>query len=434
MDVLNNLFRSIGNALPGILGALLLLIVALIVAWLIKRAVVTLLDKINMDRQLMHWGLAKTEDEADAFIENIASILYYIVILLFLPSILAGLNVGGVLNPIVGMFSVFVGFLPNLIVALIILILGGYFCNFVRRLVKNLLIGLNVDKTYRKLTGQRESLHVDENQIAEVLASVVYVLIYIPILTVALETLGIKSISQPIIDVLNQILGTIPDIFAAIVLLVIGSFVGKLLGDVIEGLLRTSGIDQYSKYLNFKGESQLTISHVTAKIVQGLLVLFFLVEAIAILNLEVLNTIGQAIIAYLPALISALVVLGIGLIGGNILARLVKDISGSNIFGELVRYLIISLAIFMTLDQLQIAQTIVNAGFMIIMGALAGAFILAFGLGGRDFAHRKLEEMDATIAQEADQAPILSNQEAVVESVVEDANNSSSDDTPNPIN
>lgn len=400
----DNFFRSIANALPGIFGALLLLVVALVVAWAIKRFAITLLNKIQFDNQLQRWGFAKSKEEANVFIETIASILYFIVIILFLPSILAGLNIGGALTPIVAMFSTFLAFIPNLLMALIILIIGGYFCNFIKRLVKNILTGLNIDKWYRKVTKQSvHGLNVNENQMADVLSTVVYVLIYIPILTVALETLGIKSISQPIIDVLNQILGAIPNIFAAVVMLIIGSFVGKLLGDVVEGLLSTSGIDQYSKYLNFKGETQLKISSVIGILVQNLLTLFFIVEAINILNLDVLNAIGSSIIAYIPAVISAVIILALGLIGGNIFANFIKQVSGSSLFSELVRFTIMALAIFMTLDQLKIAQTIVNSAFVIILGALAGAFVLAFGLGGKEYAHRKLEEIDHTLAKEGDQ-------------------------------
>lgn len=398
----DNFLNSIINALPGILGSLLMLVVALILAWAIKRFVITVLKKINFDNQLFNWGIAKNTEEADAFIETLASILYFIVIILFLPSILAGLNIGGALDPIVAMFSTFLAFIPNLILAVLILVLGGYFCNFVKRLVKNILRGLNIDKWYRKVTKQEDGIDVNEDKFADVLSSVVYVLIFIPILTVALETLGVQSISLPIITVLNQILGAIPNIFAAVVLILIGGFVGKLVRDLVEGLLSTSGVDQYSRYLNFKGESELQISSVIGAFVQSLLTLFFLVEAINILNLDVLNQIGSSIINYLPAVISAVIILAVGIIGGNLLASFIKKVSGSSLFSELVRFTAIGLSIFMTLDQLQLAQTIVNSAFVIILGALAGAFILAFGLGGKDYAQKKLTEIDQTLAKESE--------------------------------
>lgn len=393
--------ETFSRILPGIVGALALLVVAVIAAWIIKSMLITLLEKIKFNQQLIHWGFSKSDEESKIFIETLGSIVYFVIIILFLPSILSGLNVGGVLDPIVRMFSAFLIFIPNLLMAIIILVLGGYFCNFVKQFVKNILSGLNVDKWYKKVTGQMNGLNVSEYQMAEVLSSVVYVLIYIPILTVALETLGIKSISEPIIDILNQILGAIPNIFAAIVLVVIGGFVGKLLGDVVEGILATSGIDKYSKYLNGKGEPATRISMVIGKIVQGLLSLFFIVEAMSVLKLEVLNTIGSSIINYMPALISGIFILGLGLIGGNIFANFIRDVSGSQLFGEIVRFIVMGLAIFMTLEQLQIAKTIVNTSYIMIIGALAGSFVLAFGLGGKELAKQKLQEMNETMTKES---------------------------------
>src|SRR5699024_1576334 len=318
---------------------------------------------------------------------------------------LNGLNVGGVMDPIVNMFNKFFSYIPNILTAIVILVAGAYFCKFVKKLVRNLLLSLNIDKWYAKLTGSTTGADVNEGQIAEVLATVVYVLIFIPILTVALETLGIQSISEPIVAVLNQILSAIPNIITAAVLLIIGGVVAKLLGDLIENLLATTGVDKYSRYLNLRSEvSDVIISNITSSVVKVVLMLFFLVEAISVLNLEVLNTIGAAIIAYIPLVLSAIIILAVALIGGNILANFISKATGNKLFGEVIRYAIIVLGAFMILEQLHIAQTIVNAGFIIILGAAGLAVALAFGLGGLDFAARQLNKADKAIDEEIDKA------------------------------
>lgn len=397
---LNSFFQPILNALPGILGALLLLIVALILGTLIKRYSVKGLRKIDFDQKLQQWGLARDDGESNVYLETIGSVLFFIVILFFVPFILTGLELTGIAVPIISMFESFFSYIPNIIAAAIILIVGLYFCKFIKRLVQNLLEGVNIDKWYAKVTGQTSELsELDETRIAEVLASVVYVLIFIPILTVALETLGIRSISEPIVGVLNQITSAIPNIFVAVVLLIVGGFIAKLVGDLIESLLRTSGIDRYSRHLNFKGESNIRISGVTGQILKAVLMIFFIVEAVSVLRLEVLNSIGAAVIAYMPAVLSAVIILAVGVIGGNILANFLAKVSGSKIFGEFVRYSIVVISIFMTLDQLQFAQTIVNAGFIIILSGIAVAFAIAFGLGGRDFAARQLNKVEDVIEE-----------------------------------
>lgn len=383
------------SVVPGILIAVVLLIVASMLAHYGRKYLIEFLVKTNFDDKLKAWGLARNDEESKAFLDTLGTLAYFVIFLLFVPFILNRLGLVGVVDPIYNMILKIFNYIPNVIAAALIIFVGNFFCSFVRQIVENVLVGFNVDRWYNKLTHQNNSSE-NSRQVAEVLAGGVYVLIFIPILTVALETLRIPTISQPIVEVLNSVMAAVPNIFVAVVLVLVGSFIAKLLSELLKSLLKTSGIDQYSKYLNFKGESQIEISTVSAQITRGMLLIFFIVEAISVLNLEVLNTIGQSIIAYIPDVISAALILAAGIIGSNILAAFLKEVSGSFIFGEIIRYAIIVLASFMTLDQLQFAPTIVNAAFVIILGAIAFAFTLAVGLGGKEFAAKQLEKLEAS--------------------------------------
>nr|WP_276932064.1 mechanosensitive ion channel [Globicatella sulfidifaciens] len=400
---INELFNKIYSALPGLLGAALLLVIALFMAFLAKKLTTKGLDKVEFDSKLQKWGMAKNDEESNIFIETIGSLVYFVTILLFTPFIFTSLNLSGVADPVIIMLNKFWGFIPNLLVSVMIIIIGSYLCKFIKKLSRNLFEGIDVDRWYRKLIGQQETAEfVTETRLADVLSSIIYVLIYIPIITVALQILGVSTISDPIVSVLNQIVSVIPNVLAAVVLVIIGNFIAKLVSDLIESMLKTSGIDKYSQYLNFKGETSILISNVSAQIIQAVLMIFFLVEAISVLQLDVLNSIGNSIIAYLPAVVSSVIILAVGIIGGNVLATFLAKVSGSKLFGEFIRYGVIIFAVFMTLDQLKFAQTIVNTSFTMLLGAFAVAFALAFGLGGRDFAAKQLEKADRALNNEAD--------------------------------
>ncbi|MGX7092058.1 mechanosensitive ion channel [Hutsoniella sourekii] len=391
---MNKQFYDFINSASEVIGSLLLLFLAIIMAWFIKRLTIFGLGRMDFDQKLERWGLAKNPDESKTYIETIASMFYFVVVLLFLPSILKGLNLYGVLDPIQEMFSGFINNIPYILSAGIILVIGIYFCNFIRTLIKNLLDGLNIDKWFYKLMNQGETIQGQDGRFAEGISTIIYALIFIPILTVALRTLNMPTISSPIIELLNQILSAIPKIIVASILLIVGSFVAKLIADLINSLLKTSGVDTYSKYLNFKGESSILISDVTSGIVRAVLLLFFAVEAMSVMDLKVLNHIGAMIISYLPLILSSVALLGFGIIVSNTLSQFLSKVSGSPVFGEVVRYAIIILTVFMTLDQLQLAKTIVNASFIIILSGVVFAIALAFGLGGRDFAAKQLERAD----------------------------------------
>lgn len=404
MDEIREFTANFVELIPRAFLALVMLVLALLVSFFLKRLAINGLNKINFKQKVIDWGIAKNEEEGKTYVETFGSVVYFIVFLFFLPSILVGLNIGGVMNPIINALETTFGYIPNVILAVLILIVGAYFCSFIRKLVKNILSGLNIDKWYLKLTKQKSLSDDNEHQIADVIATITYVLIYVPILTVALETLAITSISEPIINVLNQIMSAIPKIVAAVVMLTIGGFIAKLVGDLLESLVSTTGIDRFSNYLNVRQEkSDVVISEILGNITKIVLMIFFLVEAVNMLGLEVLNAIGASVIGYLPFALSALVILGIVLIGSNVLAILTTTATGDKFSGQAIRYLVIALGVFMILEQLQIAQTIVNAGFIIILSSLGITIALAFGLGGREFARKQLEKLDQAMTEENNQ-------------------------------
>lgn len=404
MDEIREFTANFVELIPRAFLALVMLVLALLVSFFLKRLAINGLNKINFKQKVIDWGIAKNEEEGKTYVETFGSVVYFIVFLFFLPSILVGLNIGGVMNPIINALETAFGYIPNVILAVLILIVGAYFCSFIRKLVKNILSGLNIDKWYLKLTKQKSLSDDNEHQIADVIATITYVLIYVPILTVALETLAITSISEPIINVLNQIMSAIPKIVAAVVMLTIGGFIAKLVGDLLESLVSTTGIDRFSNYLNIRQEkSDVVISEILGNITKIVLMIFFLVEAVNMLGLEVLNAIGASVIGYLPFVLSALVILGIVLIGSNVLAILTTTATGDKFSGQAIRYLVIALGVFMILEQLQIAQTIVNAGFIIILSSLGITIALAFGLGGREFARKQLEKLDQAMTEENNQ-------------------------------
>ena len=65
-----------------------------------------------------------------------------------------------------------------------------------------------------------------------------------------------------------------------------------------------------------------------------------------------------------------MIILALGLIGGNLISKLINKSTGNAMLAEIVKYLVIIVSVFMTLDQLNFAQSIVNVAFLLILGAL----------------------------------------------------------------
>ncbi|HFI0451111.1 TPA: mechanosensitive ion channel [Streptococcus suis] len=398
-NIIDSLFYPLLSALPGVIRMLVLVIIAFSLASLLRKLTLSGLNKIQFSQKLQEWGVIKPEDNGQSLIKTLGQLVYFLVILFFLPSILSGLNISSTVDPISSMFEKFFAFIPNMIAAGLILFVGTFFCNFIKSLLVAFLERLDIDTWYAKVTGQ-EKLPIDTKQLISVLSTVVYVLIFIPILTLALETLGITSISQPIVTILNQVIGILPHVLVALVLIAVGSFVAKLIGNLLENLLETAGINAYSKYLFTKEEVNFELSAIITQIVRAIIIVFFFIQAIQVLNLEVFNAVGSALLGYLPSLISAVAIVILAIIASNLVANFLQKVTDSPLVITIVRYLMIVFAVFMALDQLKFAQHIVQSTFTIILGALAVAFALAFGLGGREFAARQLEKFEKKINKE----------------------------------
>lgn len=417
MNQLQNTWNSFAAMLPNLLIGLLLIVVAWIVATLVRKAVTKGLRAVNFDNRLVGWGAVRSEEQGSGMIDMLGQVFYYLVWVLFLPGIFETFGLASVAQPIQNMLDTALSFIPNLLAAVALVIVAVVAGKFVRNLVYNIALTLNVDRWIAKLTNQTDnsaSARTTETQatdvatkfednkdsIAKVLANIVYVLILIPILTVALEVLGIRSISEPIINVLNSIMNAIPNILVAVILLAVGIAIAKFVGDLVTSLLRGTGINNLTSGMGMSGASNFDLAKIGGQVVAGVIGLFFFVEALNALNLYVLNAIGAAIIAYLPNVIFALIILGLGVIGGQWIGNLVTRSSGSRWAGRLVHYVLVAFSLFMVLDQLNFASDIVTTAFMFIIGGLAVAFALAFGLGGRDFARKQLEKLDDKVDEE----------------------------------
>ena len=279
--------------------------------------------------------------------------------------------------------------------------IGWFVAKLVRTLVEKFLQAAGADKLADKL---KLSSFIEGTSISKIAGIIVFVLIIIPVSITALEILDLQGISQPAIAMLNNILAMLPKIFVAIVLVLVGIVLAKWIKDVVVTLLQNLGINSIFGKMGFSstGGSTPSFAGIIGTIVQVVIILLFVVEALQVLDLEFMVTLATAIFAYLPHVIAAVVILAVGFWLANLAEKLVgsvmKHSSGTPHFLRYVaKYAILAFAFFMALSQLGIAAAIINSAFILILGGVALAFGLAFGLGGREHASRYLSKMEKSI-------------------------------------
>lgn len=374
----------LGTGLWAVIKAVLILVLAFIVAAVVKSLVIKLLTKTKIGSLF-----GKSGSDGAKAAESIGKIAHLFVFLLFVPGIFESLGMNEVSMPILNLLNTMWGYLPNILAAVIVLWVGFFIAKLVREILAPIFNKLKVDHL-QEIAGIEAA---DTAKLSNTLAYIVYVLILIPVIITALQVLDIEAISNPAIKMLDIIFGFIPNILVALVLIIVGCMVAKLSGNIVENLIAAAGLDaKLSKLLDGKNSS-FVLSKVIGRTVQVIMIVFFIVESFGVLRLQVLTDIGNTVIGYMPYVLAAVLILVVCFICNAIVQKALAK-GGQTTYALPVKCAIYVLGGFMVLNELGIASEIVNTAFILIVAALAIAFAIAFGLGGKDFAGRALKKLE----------------------------------------
>src|SRR3954452_13726850 len=220
------------------------------------------------------------------------------------------------------------------------------------------------------------------------------------------------EIKQSVQNGLDVLFGFIPNLIGCLVLLVVGYIVAKVVQGIVRKLLQKAGLDRHlhesdaNQYVErfLPGASP---SNGIARVVFWLVFVFFLFAAIGALKIPAVTTFMNQVLAYLPNVIAAIVIFVVAaLVSGAVAAGIAKvmgDTPTGKIAATVLPAVVMVIALFMILEQLQIAPEIVRIAFGAVMFALALGLALAFGLGGRDVAARLLEDAYTKGREQKDQ-------------------------------
>lgn len=217
-------------------------------------------------------------------------------------------------------------------------------------------------------------------------------------------------IQQSFQDAVDTIFGYLPQIIGAIILLVIGHFIAKLVENGLEVLLRRFRFDRSvhtSPASGFIARVVDSPTQLLARLAYWVVMLLFISFAVSALNIPLLNTIVLGIYGYIPRVIAAIIIFVIASAITAGAERFVQRVLGRGPMAQLVSAVLpaitMSIAVFMILNQLNIARDIVNITYAALMGSIALGLALAFGLGGRDVAGRILTQAYEATQKKAQQ-------------------------------
>ncbi|SDK05406.1 Conserved TM helix [Nocardioides sp. YR527] len=387
----------------GLGGKVLAAIVILVVTWIIAKIVAWAFAKLTSKIPV----LQKAGNDGDTIGKSLGSVAALLVWLFGLIALLDLFGLSSVLTPIQGLLDGVLGFLPNLIGAVFVFIVGALVAKVVRQLVETALGAVPFDKwlgSGSKLSGQVDAtVGVDATdsydapaapsgaaaQIVKVIGLVLYAIIMIVVAIAALQILGISSISRPAELMLAMILAAIPKLIAAAILLGIGVVIARFAADVLGQLIDGLGFDNALHSMDVLPQGQSATPAIT-KVIQIGIVLFFAVMAAQMLEFPQITAFIAEVLELGGRVIFGGAIIAAGVVIASVLAKIVPGSAS-----QILKYATIVLFVAIGLSFMGLADSIINLGFGAVVVGGAAAAALAFGLGGREAAARQLERLQA---------------------------------------
>ncbi|GAB4415627.1 MAG: hypothetical protein OHK0039_24410 [Bacteroidia bacterium] len=205
----------------------------------------------------------------------------------------------------------------------------------------------------------------------------------------------IDVIQKAVLSVWEQIVAAFPKLIGAIVLLLLGWILAKLISGLVDRLLRRLQVDKLADRLNqTKTFQEANLKIQPVKIIKQFLywiiLLIFILSAAETLELDIATEQVGALIAYLPKLITALFILGLGFYMADALKDLVGNACKSlgipawKVISAAVFYLLLLVVVVTALNQAGIDTEIITSNVSVILGGVLLAFAIAYGFAARN--------------------------------------------------
>ena len=194
-------------------------------------------------------------------------------------------------------------------------------------------------------------------------------------------------------SVWNSTVGLMPNIVAAIIIVLVGLVVGRLVGTALEEILMRTKVDEYVKVK----KAEFKISHVFTMVVKWVVYLVFIQQAASALQVGVISSFVGEIVGFIPNVLTAMVVVAAGYAIARYFEELISnsDFAYAHLMSRVFFFLIIYIAIALALPKVGLDADLVNNILLIVVGAVGFGFAIALGLGLKDHVWEMVEvQMD----------------------------------------
>ena len=209
---------------------------------------------------------------------------------------------------------------------------------------------------------------------------------------------------DPVKAMLIKIWGYIPAIAGAIVILIVGWLIAKLVEAVIIRVLKAIRLDTASDKVGVSnilahGEIRLSLSELIGAIIYWIVILVVIATALGTLNLTVAADLISRLVDYIPNILGAIFILIVGAFVADFVATIVRTTAGNagikkaGLLAKMTKTVLVIFAVIIAIEQLKIASTLIVLAVNVILISIGIGIALAFGLGCKDIAGKFMQDL-----------------------------------------
>ena len=394
MDQMN---QSLANLLPEgmqwLVGPIIALIVIIVGYFISKIAASVVSGAINRT------GIGKKAKTTGGNIgKSLSKAVFWVLWLVF---ILLGLGqfpmISESLAPIKGMMNNIFDYLPQLVVGGVVLAVGIMLSKVVKEALSSTLEAAQVDRLATKFGMDGSEDGVASTSLARSLGGLAAAIVTIIFAVTAIGIWDIPGVSEPVSNLLDTILGYIPRIIGAAIILAIFVFIGRFVSNLAKNTLPALGVDKSLQTVaSLDGDApNIVPSNIIATVSFVGIVLMGLTAAMKALGIPELTNIFNTLLELGGRVVLGVVIIGAGFFIANFVAKIAAQAFG-DLPANIIKYATMLIVTFMGLETMQLGEGIVDTAFRYsVMAAAVAAGVggaIAFGLGGREWAAKKLQE------------------------------------------
>ena len=388
-DITGSMGPQVGEFIPKLIGAIVVLVVGYIIARIIGWVVAKVINKTGVGNKFA--GLMGTKPTGKKGKSTVGASFgagaFWITMLFVAIACLKALGLDSVSEPLGKLLEQFFGYVPKIIGAAAV----GAVAYLVATLAK-----IGTQKGLQAADADAR-LKLAPGTLTNSLPMAAFAFIILFFLPGIFGALDMKELSGPVLDIVDQIMGFLPKLFGASIVLAIFMLVAKLLGTLVTSLLSGTGFNSFPQKMGLvSNETQLSTppSELAGKAAMGVIGFMGVTQAIDQLGLAVVSNFFNEATAFAVPVIIGVIILAIGFWLANMARKAILGSSMANAdsAANIAFAGTMALTGIIALKRMGLAGELVDLGFGLALGGVALALGLSFGLGGRDAAAKFLEK------------------------------------------